>query len=318
MNARRLTFLLLAGAFCLLCSAGIAAGKDRTGDLANVLRQNGYRAIPLQHSRDSGFSLSARINGKPARLAVSMASPLSVIYRDANSAFGLREEKTGRYLNSAFGRSQEEYGIASGNTIDLANMVMPTTKFAVIARSNRPAGAGRDLAGILGEAEMYRLAAILDCGNARLYLRPAGRDAGVNGIIARNLAAHGFTFAPMQINSAHHFEVPCRINSYQSEITIEPMNSITSISERSAAAGRVPLVDSTQMLVGVGGMKRASKDGIVSIFGIGSFIIPNAKVVVAEADFNVLGLDQVNKCSGIIDLGARKLYLHGRPIQTNN
>lgn len=314
MNARRLTFLLLAGAFCLLCGAGIAAGKDRTPDLPGLLRQNGYRAIPLQYVRNKGFTLPAKVNGKPALLAVSIASPLSVIFRDADSTFGIREKKSGHHLNSTLGPSQEEYGLASGNSIDLANMVMPATTFAVIDRFNTAAAKWGELTGILGEAELYRLAAILDFGNARLYLRPAGRDAAVSGLLAENLAAHGFSSVPMRINSVHHFEVPYRVNSYQSVITIEPMNTVTSISSRTATAGRVPLVPSTQMLNGVGGVRRSSKDGQVARLVIGSFVIPNAKVVVSDANFDVLGLDQLGKCSSLIDLGAKKLYLHGRPL----
>lgn len=315
MTAPRFFSFLLAGALCLFCSVGAALGKDQASGLATVLLRNGYRVVLLQHSRDYGFTLAARINGKPARLAVSMASPLSAIFRGADGLFGLREKKSGDYLNSPLGRSSEEYGLAAGNSIELANMVMPTTTFVVLDKHK---GRWRDLSGIFGEAELYRLAAILDCGNSRLYLRPAGRDPQVSGMIARSLAARGFSSVPMRITQRHHFEVPYRVNTYQSFITIEPMNPTTMISNRSAAAGRVPVVGTTESLVGVGGVTSASKNGEVVKLVVGSFVIPNARLLVTDATFDVLGLDQLEKCSAIIDLGAKNLYLHGRPIQATN
>jgi hypothetical protein len=315
MTAPRFLTLLIAGAVCLFCNAGAASGRDQASGLTTALLRNGYRAVSLQHSRDYGFTLAARINGKPARLAVSMASPLSAIFRGADGRLGLREKKSGDYLDSPLGRSKEEYGLAAGNTIELANMVMPTTTFVVLNNSNVRS---RDLSGILGEAELYRLAAILDCGNSRLYLRPAGRDPQVSGTIGRTLAARGFTSVPMRITPLHHFEVPYRVNTYQSFITLEPMNSGTTISNRSAGAGRVPVVETTRSLVGVGGVRQLSKNGDVAKLVIGSFVIPNARVDVAEATFDVLGLDLLEKCSAMIDLGAKNLYLHGRPIQAAN
>jgi hypothetical protein len=312
----RFSSLAIAGVLSVCTTA--ATAKGQTTGLASVLRQNGYRAVPLHHSPDKGFTLSAKINGKPARLAVSMASPLSAFFRGANGAFGIRERKSGSYINSALGPSREEYGLASGNSIELANMVMPATTFVVLNQESTPAARWRDIAGLLGEAELNRLAAILDCGNARLYVRPAGRDGRVSDTIGKVLAGRGFTAVPMRVNTWHHFEVPCRVNSYQSVITIEPVNSITTLSDRVASAGRVPVVATTGRLSGVGGVSQPHKSGKVAQLGIGSFLIPNATVSVARATFSVLGFDQLDKGSAVIDLGARKLYLHGRPIRAVN
>jgi hypothetical protein len=316
MISLRLCSFAIAGLLSV-CTA-TATAKEQTTALASVLRQNGYRVVPLHHSKDKGFTLSAKINGKPARLAVSMASPLSAFFRGANGAFGIRERKSGSYINSPLGPSREEYGLASGNSIELANMVMPATTFVVLNQTSTPAARWRDIAGLLGEAELYRLAAILDCGNTRLYLRPAGRDARVSDIIGKVLGGRGFTPVPMRVNAWHHFEVPCRVNSYQSVITIEPVNSITTLDDRIASAGRVPVAATSETLVGVGGVRRAHKTGKVAQLVIGSFLIPNATVSVARATFNVLGFDQLDRASAVIDLGARKLYLHGRPISAAN
>ena len=314
MISLRLCSFAIAGVLSV-CTA-VATAKEQTTALASVLRENGYRAVSLQHSKDRGFTLSAKINGKPARLAISMASPLSAFFRGANGAFGIRERKSGKYINSPLGLSREEYGLASGNSIELANMVMPATTFAVLNQASTPPAPWRDVAGFLGEAELYRLAAILDCGNARLHVRPAGRDVRVSDRIGKVLAGRGFTSVPMRVNTWHHFEVPCRVNSYQSVITIEPVNSITTLSDRIASAGRVPVAATSGSLVGVGGVSQPHKTGKVAQLGIGGFLIPNATVSVAKASFSVLGLDQLDKGSAVIDLGARKLYLRGRPIST--
>lgn len=312
MIGLRFSSFAIAG-FLWVCAAA-ATAKEQTA-LTNVLRQNGYRAVSLLHSQNKGFTLPAKINGRPARLAVSMASPLSATFRDATRAFGIRERKSGSYLNTPLGASREEYGLASGNSIEIANMVMPATTFVVLDRSNTPAARWREITGLLGEAELYRLAAILDCGNAQLYLRPAGRDARVSNAVGRVLAGRGFTSVPMRINAEHHFEVLCRVNSYQTVISIEPVNNITMLSDRSASAGRIPVTATSQTLLGVGGVTRPTKIGNVAQLGLGSFLISNATVAVAKSTSSTLGLDQLDRCSAVIDLGARKLYLHGRPIQ---
>ena len=227
---------------------------------------------------------------------------------------GFASEKAEVISTALSAPREKSYGLASGNSIELANMVMPATTFVVLNQASTPAARWRDLAGLLGEAELNRLAAILDCSNARLYVRPAGRDARVSDTIGKVLAGRGFTLVPMRVNTWHHFEVPCRVNSYQSVITIEPVNSITTLSDRTASAGRVPVAATSGTLIGVGGVSRPHKSGKVAQLGIGSFLIPNATVSVAKATFNVLGFDQLDKGSAVIDLGARKLYLHGRPI----
>ncbi|MFZ1219138.1 MAG: hypothetical protein WAO00_07585 [Chthoniobacterales bacterium] len=316
MNAARVPFFLVATVLSL--DSAIAAAKSEDSGLAQVLLQNGYRSVALQHSKEKGFVLAAKINGKPARLAVSMTAPMSAIFRRAKGALAITERKSGSYLNSSLGPSNEEYGLASGNSIELANMVMPATTFVVLDQSNTPAAPWHDIAGFLGEAELYRLAAVLDCANSRLYLRPAGREPRVIDRIGQVLRARGFVSVPMRINSAHHFEVQSRVNSYQSIITVEPINSLTSITDRTAKAGRVPLTVPSEELVGVGGVRRTSHRAQVAELVIGSFLIPNATVYVANANFDVLGLDQLGRCSAVIDLGARRLYLHGRPIGSVN
>ena len=320
MNAARFRSLLVAGVLCLFCfySVDKAKAKDQAPDLGSAFVRNGYRMASLQHSKEKGFTLPAKINGRPAQLAISLSAPLSTVFRQSSGAFRIRERKTGNRLNSALGPSTEEYGLSSDNSLEVTNMVMPATTFVVIDQFHIPAAQWHGIAGLLGEPELYRLAAILDCGNAKLYLRPTGRDDRVSDIIGQMLAARGFVSVPMRINAAHHFEVSCRINQLQSVITIEPSNGVTAISDRVARAARVPLINELHTLTGAGGVRRTSRTGRISEFLIGSFRIPNANVSVSEATFGVLGFHQLQKGGAIIDLGAKRLYLRRRAIDAGH
>jgi hypothetical protein len=316
MNAPRFFFRLVLAIVFGVCVSGTAKGVDKA--LTKILSENGYRAVPLHLSKDRGFLLTARINGKTAMLAVSLASPLSALYRSANRSLAINERKSGHHLTSALGPSTEEYGLASNNSIELANIVMPATTFAVLERPMAPATQYREWAGLLGEAELYRLAAILDCANSRLYLRPAGRDSRVTDAVGKIFDAQGFVSVPLRINSAHHFEATSQINAYRSLITIEPVNQFTTISDRSAAAGQVPVTATSDSLIGIGGVMRARKTGRITKLSVGDFAIPNVPVSVADALFDVLGLDQLKRCSAVIDLGARRLYLRSHRLNASN
>ena len=309
MNAPRLFSRLICVIVCGVCVSGTAKAADN--GFTRILLQNGYRAIPLQRSNGTGFVLAAKVNGKTVLLAVSMASPLSALFRSPNRHLAINERKSGHYLNSALGPSKEEFSLAPNNSLEVANIVMPATTFVVLNQSMSPAAAYQNWAGMLGEAELYRLAAILDCANSRLYLRPSGRDPRVADAIGKLFGSRGFVSVPLRINSNNHFEAPSQINSYRSVMTIEPANRLTAISDRSAAAGQVRVNRTSDVLIGVGGVKRAGKKGRITRLSIGAFAIPNANVSVADTAFDVLGLDQLKRSSAVIDLGARRLYLRG-------
>jgi len=316
MNRPRFLSPLLVVVLCGVCVSGTA--KEVDNGFAKILLQNGYRAVPLQRSKGRGFLLRAKVNGKSALLAVSMASPLSALYRSENRSLAINERKSGHYLTGALGPSKEEYGLASNNSIEVANIVMPATTFAVLERPMSAAAENPEWAGLLGEAELIRLAAILDCGNSRLFLRPSGRGPRVTDAIARIFGSRGFVSVPLRINSNRHFEADSEINSYRSVITIEPVNEFTTISDHSAAAGRVPVTATSKSLIGVGRVIRASKTGRITRLSVGGCAIPNVPVSVADAVFDVLGVDQLKRCAAVIDLGARRLYLRGHRLSTSD
>lgn len=223
----------------------------------------------------------------------------------------MREEKTDLKLSGAFGALNQRWGIAPRNTVELVNIVQPDVAFGVYNEPMLVAGP-KGVVGLFGSPQLSRLAAIVDCANARMYLRPNGPNAQASGRLGELLAGRGFTRIPLQINSRHHFEAACRFNQYNSVITIETFSTLTALTNRAASAARIASVNTTLKAQAAGGTLSSVKTGQVHEFSIGGVPIIGPDIFVTNSDFNVLGLDYLAKYSAVIDLGARNLYLRPR------
>lgn len=276
--------------------------------MANALLKSGYRSVLLHRQSGGALSVSVKVNGRPTQLAICTGAPISAINRISAQRFGMREEKTDLKLNGAFGDLNQRWGIAPRNTVELVNIVQPDVPFAVY---NEPMliASSKGVVGFFGSPQLSRLAAIVDCGNARMYLRPNGADGQASGRLGELLARRGFTRIPLQINSRRHFEAACRLNQQNSVITIETFSTLTAITSRTAAGAGIASVNTTHRVQAAGGTTSPLKTGQVHEFSIGGVPIIGPEISVTNSDFNVFGIDYLARYSAVIDLGGRSLYL---------
>jgi predicted aspartyl protease len=308
---RLLVFSATVIALSILHTGQLAATENDS--MANALLKSGYRSVSLHRQSNGRLSVSVKVNGKPTQLAVCTGAPMSTIDRISAPKFGVREHKTDRPISGAFGLLNQRWGIAAPNTIELANIVQPDVAFAVYDEPTLTAGSKGSVVGFFGSPQLSRLAAIVDCGDARLYLRPNGANGPASARLGELLAGRGFTRIPMQVNWRHHFEAACRLNKYNSVITIETFSTLTGLTNRTAAAAGVASVNTALMAQAAGGTRSPVKAGQVHEFSIGGVPISEPDISVVNSEFNVFGIDYLAKYSAVIDLGARSLYLRPRP-----
>jgi predicted aspartyl protease len=294
----------------LFLQPGLLAAAENDS-MANALSKSGYRSVSLQRQSNGILSVSAKLNGRSTQLAICTGAPISAIDRASAQKFGVREEKSDSIISGAFGDLNQRLGIARRNTVELVNIVQPDVAFAVYHEPMLIASKG-SVVGYFGAPQLSRLAAIIDCGNARMYLRPNGPNGPASARLGELLAGRGFTRIPMQVNSRQHFEAGCRLNNHSSVITIVTSATLTAITNRTAAAAGIASVNTTFRVQAAGGTTSPLKTGQVHEFSIGGIPIIGPDMSVTNSDFSVLGIDYLRKYSAVIDLGARNLYLRPR------
>lgn len=305
-----LIFSAAVVALSVLRPGQLAAAENDS--MANTLSQLGYRSVPLHRQSNGRLSVSVKVNGKPTQLAIVTGAPLSAIDRNSAQKLGIREQKTDKKISGAFGLLNQRPGMSPRNTVELANIVQPDVTFTVFDEPMLAAGSKGSVAGFFGTPQLCRLAAIVDCGNARLYLRPSGESRQVSARLGELLVGRGFTRIPLHVNSRHHFEAACRLNKHSSAITIETFSTLTSITKGTASAVGIASVNAPFTAQGAGGTTSPVKTGQVHEFSIGGVRISEPDIFVINSEFSVFGIDYLPKYSAVIDLGGRSLYLRPR------
>jgi len=277
--------------------------------MANALSKSGYRSVSLHRQPNGRLSISAKINGKPTQLGVSTGAPISAIDRGSAQKFGLREEKSDFKISGAFSVLNQRLGIAPRNTVEIGNIVQTDVAFAVYNEPSLTADSKGVVVGLFGSPQLSRLGAIVDCGAARLYLRPSGPNGQASARLGELMARRGFTRIPLQINSRKHFEAACRLNEYNSVIMMETFASVTSLTNHTASAAGIASAKTTLVAQAAGGTTSPVKTGQAREFSIGRVLISNPNLYVTNSDFNIFGMDNLARYSAVIDLGTNSLYL---------
>jgi predicted aspartyl protease len=308
-HASRAGLLIAAVLFSPFCHNLKAAQNEA---IRTALTPYGYRTVALSRPSSERLTVAVNLNGKPAQLAIDTGAPISYLDRAAAEKFGVRSRQSNMPVRGVLGPAAEHYEFTNNAySIELAGIVMPDITFAVFNEPFLTARKG-PVPGVLGAASLNRLAAVIDCGNARMYLNPNGQRPRAAETLNALLAARGFTRVPIQVNERHHFQVPCEVNGYKTALTVDLLGGLTTIQTQVAAAAHIPMVSTRSQARAVGGTVAPLNAAQVQALRIGSFLIPNAKISTHNGDFGVLGLDYLTNYSGVIDLGGKGLYLRGR------
>jgi predicted aspartyl protease len=289
------------------------AAKNQSA-VGGFLTHAGFRPVALHRAigDDDHLAVAAKINGFPIRMVIATASPISVIDRVTAARFAVRKSGSDLGLNSSFGHSNtQRVGLAPKTPIEVANIVVADSVVGLLDARSLGQTIGKGAVGVLGEADLYRLAAVIDCGGDQLYLNPAGPNAQRSEMLGRVLAGRGFSRVPLHFNSRHHFEAECRFNGYAAPMTVETA-ALTCLQRKTAAKAGIGVSGASVLLEGPGGTQATALPARVQQMSVGPFVVSNAPVLVADSVFNLIGLDFLRKHSAVIDLGGKFLYLRNR------
>jgi predicted aspartyl protease len=139
------------------------------------LSRAGWVSIPLNERQPPALTCAARINERTTELLVDSGAMWSCLDQTFASNAGLRTSASLHRMSGPGADRQRNYRVADLTAWSLGTMPMPERTVAVLALEDWGLGAGGKLfpevGGILGGAELKTGAALIDCGNRKLWLR---------------------------------------------------------------------------------------------------------------------------------------------------
>lgn len=179
--------LVLGGDFLMQSQAILDCGNNKLylrpdskpaasfTELETELSRAGWIGIALQERQPPALTCAARINDQPTELLVDSGAMWSCLDQTFATAAGLRTSASLHRMTGPGAERQRAYRIAALNVWSLGTTPMPERNFAVLALTDWGLGKGGKLFpevnGILGGAELKTGAALIDCGNRKLWLR---------------------------------------------------------------------------------------------------------------------------------------------------
>lgn len=144
-------------------------------ELETQLSRAGWISITLQERQPPALTCAARINDRPTELLVDSGAMWSCLDQTFATTAGVRTSASLQRMTGPGAERQRTYRIASLNSWSLGTTPMSECNFAVLALTDWGLGKGGKLFpevnGILGGAELKAGAALIDCGNRKLWLR---------------------------------------------------------------------------------------------------------------------------------------------------
>ncbi|MGC3959871.1 MAG: pepsin/retropepsin-like aspartic protease family protein [Verrucomicrobiota bacterium] len=151
-----------------------SAATDWSG-WETILTRAGWTNIALQERSPAALTCSARIHGQATELLVDSGAMWSCLDQTVATRAGLPTRMSAQRMTGPGANRQRAFQVAELKSWTLGPATMPERTFAVFALGDWGLGAAGKLfpevGGILGGAELKSSAALIDCGNRRLWLR---------------------------------------------------------------------------------------------------------------------------------------------------
>lgn len=152
--------------------------QTATGNFSRLemqLARAGWVEIPLQEHQPPALTCPARINDRDTALLVDSGAMWSCLDRPFTGAAGLRINASLNRMTGPGAKQQRAFGVADLKSWSLGSAPMPERTVAVLALGDWGLGTDGKLFpevhGILGGGELKAGAALIDCGNRKLWLR---------------------------------------------------------------------------------------------------------------------------------------------------
>ena len=291
-------------------------------DLTAFFRQEGFKSVELhdESSIDDRVNanhliISAAINDEKARLMIDTGSAMCAVTRSKLHTFRLSEEKTSHPVRGSLASDAGDFfGKA---TLERLTILYPlergSSDAGTITINNVPVlvAAIPYVDGVLGLDHLRMTGSVLDCKEKMLYVAPYGSIARTSQRLGELLRKQGYTSVHLALNGKRHFAVRGFVNTIPCAVVIDTGSALTCI-DRAIGKKAGVTFEPTSKSIGMGLRPTTNlSTGRVNKFSVGSFDV--GRIEAAFVDFRepggLLGIDQLQSRSAVLDAGGATLYL---------
>ncbi len=294
-----------------------------------------FEALPLLRSRQNHLLVRAYINGKPAWLGVDSGAPVSAIALHRREHFRLtsvtaksnlpaRVQINGAFNNVAIARKLRLGALTLVDepvvTVDLGTS-RRSARVRADGRSSRSARLRREpeMDGLIGADILFPTKAVLDCQRQLLILKI---DPDVVGS-APGFDRNGLQAVPIQVSDGFNLYVDGAINGKSAKLMVDTGSFATLLHRSFVRHMRIPTQETAFSSSAVNLKERGVRVARIRKLSVGSVDIIGKEVGVIDLEgvihdgllrgsppvAGLLGAEILNRHHGIIDFGARTLYL---------
>jgi predicted aspartyl protease len=150
------------------------AGESKT-ELAASLRGRAFVALDLKRHNPLALTCPARLNGRDVELLVDTGAMWSCLDTEIARALGLRVEPSANQITGAAAVGKRALGVTRVEHFEIGGWKRADVNLAVLALADWGLGPNGQLlegvGGILGGDQLLANAAVIDCGQLKLWLR---------------------------------------------------------------------------------------------------------------------------------------------------
>jgi predicted aspartyl protease len=286
-----------------------------------ALRRDGYGVVELQRPELNTLTVSARINGRKARLIVDTgwSDEGITVENDFGKVLQSPVQGVNRLGRSASGQPLVGFKKGVADTVSLGNVVMrqvPVVFGTIGALQHSYTRHNINADGFIGAGFLNACSGIIDLHNLRLYLRPpkTGRRA-VLGPALKAAGLAGINFVIIH----NHCLASVEINGARGVMFVDTGATLATVDERFAPQMKARLYSSNAMAVDASGAETRTKLTNLASFRIGGVNVRAPDLRIGRFAFydtshgkiiGLLGMDILGRNGSIIDFGEKKLYFY--------
>jgi len=281
-----------------------------------------FEALPLVRSRQNHLLVRAYINGRPAWLGVDSGAPVSAIAVHRREHFRLTPITAKSNLPARIQINGAFNNVAIARELRLGALTLVDEPVVAINLGNS-ARAGRldeqEIDGLIGADILFPTKAVLDCQRQLLILKIDPDIAGS----APGFDRRGLQAVPIQVSDSFNLYVSASINGKPARLMVDTGSFATLLHRSFVRRMRIATRQTPFSSSAVNLTERGVRVARIRKLSVGSVDIIGKEVGVMDLEglihdgllqgsppvAGLLGAEILNRHHGIIDFGARTLYL---------
>jgi len=152
-----------------------ALANEPMSELAAWLRGRGFVALELKQHNPLALTCAAKLNGRDVAMLMDTGAMWSCLDKETARALELRVDPSANQITGAAAAGKRGFGVTCVARFEIGGWKRVDVNFAVLGLADWGLGPRgqllNDVGGILGGDQLLANAAVIDCGQLRLWLR---------------------------------------------------------------------------------------------------------------------------------------------------